>query len=299
MVKFQVDNPWIAGRLYALMKAVFGEEPLRFETETSRYDTGGHFFIAGSRPRIEQAMANPALAAFVRDHSGGPMETARLTTDDWPYFYQHEPGLPITVILVSIAVLPAFGWFLRQTSRAEGRVDVHFLLLGAGFMLLEAQIVSRMALLFGTTWVVNSIVVSGLLCLIVAANLAYQRFPRIPVQWAYAGLFVSLCVSFAVPMEKLFFESPAVRAAVATIVLCLPVFFAGIVFVSSFARVHFQGSALGSNLFGSLAGGLLESLSLWFGLKSLIVVAAILYAGSAVALLRHAKAIELVSTRAA
>jgi spermidine synthase len=299
VVKFQVDNPWVAGRLYGLMKAVFGDEPIRFETETDRYDTGGHFFVAGSRQRIDRALSNASLAAFVREHSGAPMETARLTTDDWPYFYQHEPGLPITVILVSVAVLLTFGWFLRQTSRAEGHIDFHFLLLGAGFMLLEAQIVSRMALLFGTTWVVNSIVVSGLLCLIVAANLVYQRFPRVPVQWAYAGLFVSLLASFAVPLEKLFFESLMVRAAVSTAVLCLPVFFAGIVFVSSFSRVHFQGSALGSNLFGSLAGGLLESLSLWFGLKSLIVVAAVIYAGSAVALLRRAPTVELLSGQAA
>ncbi len=63
------------------------------------------------------------------------------------------------------------------------------------------------------------------------------------------------------------------------------VFFAGIVFVSSFARAHFQGRALGSNLFGSLAGGWPESVSLWFGLKLLIVLAAIIYAGSALSLL--------------
>ncbi len=286
VVKFQVDNPWVVGRLYALMKTTFDEDPIQFQTETGRYDTGGRFFVAGSRQRIEQAMSNSALASFVRGHSGMAMETARLTTDDWPYFYQHEPGLPISVILVSIAVLLTFGWFLRQTSRTEGSVNFHFLLLGAGFMLLEAQIVSRMALLFGTTWVVNSIVVSGLLCLIVAANLVYERFRGIPVRWAYTGLFVSLLVSFVVPLETLFFESLWVRAISSMMVLCMPVFFAGIVFVSSFAQVHFQGSALGSNLFGSLAGGLLESLSLWFGLKSLIVLAAVIYAGSALFLRR-------------
>jgi hypothetical protein len=113
------------------------------------------------------------------------------------------------------------------------------------------------------------------------------------------GLFVSLLVSFAVPLEKLFFESLMVRVVVSTIVLCLPVFFAGIVFVSIFARAHFQGSALGSNLFGSLAGGLLESLSLWFGLKSLIVVTAIIYAGSAMALMQRARTTELLPGRAA
>jgi len=294
-VKFQVGNPWIVGRLYNLMKTTFGEDPVQFQIETTRYDTGGRFFIGGSKQRIEQAMTDPALADFVGHNSGMPSEPARLTTDDWPYFYQHEPGLPISVILVSISVLFTFGWFLRQAGRAEGHLDLHFLFLGAGFMLLEAQIVSRMALLFGTTWLVNSIVVSGLLCLIVAANVVYQRFPRIPLAWAYAGLFASLAISFAIPVEKLFFESVVTRAVVSTLVLCMPVFFAGIVFVSSFARAGFRGSALGSNLFGSLAGGLLESLSLWFGLKSLIIAAAAIYLGSAVAVVWGAKTPRPVS----
>ena len=149
-------------------------------------------------------------------------------------------------------------------------------------MLLEAQIVSKMALLFGTTWVVNAVVVSGLLCLIVAANAVYGALPRIPLAVAYAGLFLSLAAMYAVPLQKLFFESWMLRALIATLVLCTPVFFAGIIFISSFARAGFRGSALGSNLFGSLLGGLLESSSLWFGLKSLTVIAALLYVASAI-----------------
>jgi spermidine synthase len=288
VVKFQVATPWIAGRLAALLKVVFEEDPVQFQSDpTGRYDTGGRFFIVGSQRRVERAMSDPALASFVRTHAGVLMEAARLTTDDWPYFYQHEPGLPISVILVSVAVLLTFGWFLRQIGRAEGSLDLHFFLLGGGFMLLEAQIVSRMALLFGTTWVVNSIVVSGLLCLIVAANLTYQFFPATPLSLVYVGLFVSLAVSFMVPTDRLFYESLPVRVIVSTLVLCLPVFFTGIIFVSSFARANFQGAALGSNLFGSLAGGLLESLSLWFGLKWLIVLATLIYVGSALALIRR------------
>jgi len=210
------------------------------------------------------------------------MQSAAPTTDDWPYFYQHAPGLPISVILVSIAVLIVFGWFLRQTSGEGGGVDLHFMFLGAGFMLLEAQIVSKMALLFGTTWVVNAVVVSGLLCLIVAANFVYGVVPRIPLSLPYGGLFLSLALMYAVPLQKLFFESWMLRGVVATLILCTPVFFAGIIFISSFARAGFRGSALGSNLFGSLIGGLLESASLWFGLKSLAVIAALLYVASAI-----------------
>jgi hypothetical protein len=93
---------------------------------------------------------------------------------------------------------------------------------------------------------------------------------------------------FAVPMRSLFVESLALRAIVASIVLCLPVFFAGIIFISSFARAGFRGKALGSNLFGSLLGGVLESFSLWFGLKSLTIFAAALYLLSAIYPREHA-----------
>ncbi len=282
VVKFQVDTPWIAGRLYELMKTTFGPNPVQFQTDLGGYDSSGRFFIAGSQDRLAQAASDPALAAYLAAHGTVPMQSASVTTDDWPYFYQHEPGLPIIVILVSLAVLIVFGWFLRQASGEGARIDLHFMFLGSGFMLLEAQIVSKMALLFGTTWVVNAVVVSGLLCLIVAANLVYGAVRRIPLWLAYAGLFVSLGVMYLVPPEKLFYESWTLRAIVATLALCTPVFFAGIIFISSFARAGFRGSALGSNLFGSLIGGLLESASLWFGLKSLTILAALLYLGSAI-----------------
>jgi spermidine synthase len=286
IVKFQVDTPWIAGRLFNLLRETFGHDPIQFQTDIGGYDVSGRFFVSGSQERIAKATSEPALAAYLATHGNMPMESAMVTTDDWPYFYQHAPGLPIIVILVSIAVLVVFGWFLRQTSGEGAHLDLHFMLLGAGFMLLEAQIVSKMALLFGTTWVVNAVVVSGLLCLIVGANLVYGAVPRIPLAIAYAGLFATLAVMYFVPMQKLFYESWMLRGIVATLALCTPVFFAGIIFVSSFARAGFRGSALGSNLFGSLIGGLLESASLWFGLKSLTIIAAILYLGSAVFLSR-------------
>ncbi len=283
VVKFFVVTPWIAGRLYELMQETFGQKPIQFQATIGGYDSSGRFFVAASPERIRKATSDPSLAAYLASHGDVPMQSATPTTDDWPYFYQHEPGLPIIVILVSLAVLIVFGWFLRQGTGDEGgRVDFHFMFLGAGFMLLEAQIVSKMALLFGTTWVVNAVVISVLLFLIVAANLVYGALRRIPLAVAYAGLFVSLAVMFAVPLEKLFYESFALRALMATLALCTPVFFAGIIFISSFERVGFRGSALGSNLFGSLLGGLLESSSMWLGLKSLTIIAALLYLGSAI-----------------
>ena len=62
--------------------------------------------------------------------------------------------------------------------------------------------------------------------------------------------------------------------------LCLPAFFAGIVFIRSFARASFSSEALGSNLLGSVAGGLSETLSLWWGLGALPLMAGAIYLAS-------------------
>jgi hypothetical protein len=52
------------------------------------------------------------------------------------------------------------------------------------------------------------------------------------------------------------------------------VFFAGLILISSLQRIGSRAEAFGSNLLGSLVGGLLESLSYWTGLQALVLVAA-------------------------
>jgi hypothetical protein len=242
------------------------------------------FFISGADVALARALADPQLAAYATAHGHVTMASAPPTTDDWPYFYQHAPGVPATVIVISLALLLVCGLLFGSTGAAGRSIRWHFFFLGAGFLLLEAQIISKMALLFGTTWVVNSIVISGLLLLIVAANLLVQLRPGILVGAAYGGIVAALLVAYLVPLERFFFASLALKVLAATAVLCLPVLFAGIVFIRSFAREGFRGEALGSNLVGALVGGLLESLSFWTGVRSLLVIAALLYAASWVAL---------------
>lgn len=290
VVKFWIHKPWLAGRLHNLLTTVFGHPPLVFESDKSQSTTAGTFFISGPKETLASALAEPKLAAFVHTHSNVKLASATLTTDNWPYFYQHEPGLPASVMVIS-AVLILVSWLgLRRVGGFES-IRGHFFLLGAGFLLLESQIVSKVALLFGTTWIVNSIVIAGVLLLIVAANLLAERLRSLRLQTAYAGIFISMALSYAIPLERYFFDSLWLKIVVSTLVLCSPVFFAGIVFIRSFAAAGFNGEALGSNLLGALAGGLLESLSQWTGLSSLLLVAAVLYAGSYIATLERRPAL--------
>lgn len=280
IIKFQVETPWIAGRLRGLLDSIFGQSPVQLRTERSRYGTMGTFYIAGSEERVAKAMSEPELAAFVAKHSQIDTEKAALTTDDWPYFYQRGPGLPVPVIVISCVLIVLCWAFLRRTGTALRSMRWHFFFLGAGFLLLEAQIISKMALLFGTTWVVNSIVIAGLLLLIVAANVLVEFQRDFPIAWAYVGVLLTMSVSHLVSLEKFFYQSLLSRMIVATLALCVPVFFAGIVFIRSFSQTGLRAEALGANLFGGLVGGLLESLSLWTGIRSLVVFAGLLYLAS-------------------
>ena len=112
---------------------------------------------------------------------------------------------------------------------------------------------------------------------------------------ACAGIFLTLMASYWIPLQTFFFSSLWIKILTATLVLCSPVFFAGIVFIRSFAREGFRGEALGSNLFGAMLGGILESASLWTGIRFLLVIAALLYFASWIALHFETGSIEAAS----
>ena len=281
IIKFQVNNFWIGERLSGLVQHVFHASPIEIVSR-SRYGTGGNFYIIGSPQAMKRISQDPGLAKFIH---AVPESHVTLTTDDWPYFYQKDRGLPGAILGMS-GFLICFSWFLvrRLMGTAQHEIkpawSVHFFLLGAGFMLLEAQIISKMALLFGTTWVVNSIVVSGLLVLIVISNLIYERWKSYPLAIPYTGIIVSAMLAYVIPLRALLFQNFGLRIAVATLLLCLPVLFAGMVFIRSFSEASFSGTALGWNLIGAVLGGMLETLSQATGLRSLVLIAVALYIGS-------------------
>jgi spermidine synthase len=295
IIKFQVAAPWIAGRLHGLLEQVFDRAPLQVRAR-GMHTTRDTFFITGSQVQIKRALQNPALLSFVSNKTIVQMQRASPTTDDWPYFYQREPGVPAAVLIMSAVLVLLCGAVLNRIGPGVRAIRWHFFFLGAGFLLIEAQIISKMALLFGTTWVVNAIVIAGLLLLIVCANVLVEKWPGLPIRLAYVGIFVSTLVSYIVPLESFFYPSAWMKGLAASLVLCLPVFFASIVFIRSFADFAFEGDALGSNLMGALVGGLLESLSFSTGIRSLLVLAAVLYLASYLSLRQRQAAPAGVAT---
>ena len=141
------------------------------------------------RPGTSGRAGRPA-PAFMKI---GPAEVElagidRIPTDDWPFLYLREPTIPALnlrgmaiVAVLSLVILLAFAPVRR--ARPSGRM----FFLGAGFMLLETKGVVHMALLFGATWMVNSIVFFAILTMILLSNL-YVLAVRPRRLWPYYAL---------------------------------------------------------------------------------------------------------------
>jgi hypothetical protein len=223
-------------------------------------------------------------------------EPLRAATDDWPFLYLRRPMIPdlslrgmLLMGTLAALMLAPFVRARRHTgnpaasdARDPSGTLAQMFFLGAGFMLIETKAVVHMALLFGGTWVVNSIVFMVVLLMILAANLfVLLARPQKMAPW-YAGLFTAIAVNAVVPMDAFLGLSRATQVAGACLVAFAPILFAGVVFAVSFGRAREPGRAFGLNVAGAMCGGLAEYSSMLLGFQYLLVVAAAFYGLSAI-----------------
>ncbi len=288
VLSFEAQKPFVSDRMHGALRQVFGHEPLVFRVPQNAYGWGGLLYVMGDGEAAVAARvaANPGLSDLVAewrrlDPPSFP-GAARLATDDWPYIYLEQPGVPVLYFLLAGVLGRLFArgvWRLGVGGalRAWGGSDWHFFFLGAAFMLLEVQNVSKAAVVLGNTWVVNAVIISGVLMMILAANLVAARLPRLPAVPVYA-LLVGSCVGlYFLDLSRFAFLPYPTKAAVVGLLTSLPMLFSGVVFARSFAAADRKGSALGANLMGSLAGALLQSMTFLVGIKALLLVVAGLY----------------------
>jgi hypothetical protein len=149
--------------------------------------------------------------------------------------------------------------------------------MGAGFMLIETKSVVHLALLFGSTWMVNSIVFFAILVMILCSNL-YVLVVRPARAWPYYGLVAaSLLIGMLIPIDAFLSLRGASRVVASCAVVFVPVFFAGIVFATTFRDSQEPDVDFGSNIAGAIVGGLTEALSLVIGFNGLLGVALVFY----------------------
>jgi hypothetical protein len=202
------------------------------------------------------------------------------SSDTWPFLALESRQVPPLVVLISAVVLVLCAAFAWRAWPAGEAFDRRVFWMGAAFMLLETHNVSRLALVFGTTWQVNAWVIGAILLVILAANAGcawLARRGRKPGRLTVVGLFASLAVAYFLPVGSFVALGPLGRPAI-TLAMCLPILFAGLVFADAFSRSPSPGFALGWNVLGAVVGGMLENLAYVIGIPGLVLLAGACYA---------------------
>ncbi len=209
----------------------------------------------------------------------GPAEVKRpevdtLPTDDWPFLYLRGPTIPALnlrgaalVAVLSIIILLVFA------PVRVARPGARMFFLGAGFMLLETRSVVHMALLFGATWMVNSIVFFAILTMILVSNLYVLAVRPVRLWPYYTLLLTALLVNSLVPMDAFLTLPDLSKTVLSCAVAFSPIFFAGVIFATAFRSSARPDIDFGANIAGIILGGLSENLSLVLGFNHLLWVA--------------------------
>ena len=276
---------WLVDRLAGTLDEAFGHSPCLFQAPQVNQLA---VMVAGLGPDDQVCTDTWDRAAAA--------DVPPPATDDRPFLYLRTnaiPGLYLTVLLSIIAAsVLAVGAVLLADSTRGARVrgvrrDVSqmwsyrdLFLLGAAFLLLETRSVTGFALLFGTTWVVNSLVFVGVLLAVLAAVETTRRWPTPSVQLMYGVLVGGLALAWLVPSSWLLALPLVPRLLAAVVIAFLPIFAANVIFAKRFGDTASAAIALGTNLLGAMVGGCLEYLALVSGYRTLLVLAALLYVGA-------------------
>lgn len=307
---------WIVERVAAMAESVWGCKPIvlslpYLETLKASDRAGFTMVIATCNPAIAEAFKqhgtfwlnsvppkNIGIDGFTVQPDLSPQElranwlriaptalvhdegTPLAASDDWPFLYLHDQTIP-NLTIRSMLMLGTLGVVLVYIflPKGRGRLQIYSRLfcLGAAFMLLETKAVVQLALLFGSTWLVNSLVFFTVLIMILLANLYVLKTKNIHLAWHYAGLLILLGIGVLTPMDAFLGGGLFWHYVIPCMLALGPMFFSGVIFARSFRDVADPDMAFGSNIAGSVVGGISESFSMLIGFRYLLVLAIFFY----------------------
>jgi hypothetical protein len=213
-----------------------------------------------------------------------------IPSDDWPFLYLKQRGIP-SVYLKAMIGMGCFVFLMlavlqvvstRNKTYGGGAnlaLKIAFVFMGTAFLLLETKSVIQFSLLFGTTWVNNSLVFLAVLLLVLAANWsAYFIKSSKPLPIIFVLLIASSLITLVYPLGNLLnVESALMRFVLASLITFSPIYFANLIFSVTFRDQNVPEHIFGWNLIGTTIGGVLEYTSMAVGYNFLSVIVAVCY----------------------
>ena len=143
----------------------------------------------------------------------------------------------VLMLVLSVILWFAFGGNKALASESGSKPEwgpmLRSFFLGAGFMLVETKAVVQMALLFGGTWMVNTVVFAAILVMALAGNLYAGKVNPKRLEPYYIGLFIALAVGLAVPPGTFLGMNPTLQILGGVPLVFAPIAFAGVIFATT------------------------------------------------------------------
>jgi SAM-dependent methyltransferase len=261
-ITFASNTQWIHRRVVSLLDEVFDA---RTQVSMPHEPAYGNGIVYRNFKAPLPAGAAPRASVTPRDPN--------TPTDDWPFLYLQEPRVPAYYRVFLAVVLTAAAASLFALPPGRRRIRLPYFFLGAAFFLLETSNIVSLSLLYGSTWIVNVCVFSGILMLVLLGNWFSARRPRLDLRVVFAALAVNIVLAyFTPPAFLLAVSNPALKAAGAVVIFLGPVFFASLVFAQLIRQESELYQAYGSNILGAVVGGATEYLSMVWGFKFLLCI---------------------------
>ena len=266
-------EPWVVAKIQGMLGDTFGRRVL-LRTFTSEIAAA----VLAAGPAVDALDGAPPPGDRTDTISAAQPRPA---SDDWPFLYLFEPGIPahylVALGLFLLWAVVLIGAAARRSRTSLRRFSPHFFVLGVAFLLLETRSIVTFSLLFGSTWLVNSLVFFAVLASVLLAIVVASVLPAKRPAILYAALFASIAVAYVLPPASLLIEPLALRYLVAGALAFAPIFFANLVFSYSFRDTGAADMAFASNLLGASVGGAVEYMALVTGYQALLGVVALLY----------------------
>ena len=272
-ISFFVQTPEIGYKIFKMLEKATGFKPIVLKSKTN-----SRYIFIGGKEEVDIEINKLKYFKINKDFNDENFYDIDLSTDDWPFLYMPSKVYPFTYLSIIIVLLLFSIYFLNKVIKIKAsNFSASCFFLGAGFMLVETKGITEIAKIYGSTWVVISIVIAAVLFMSFVANLIVMKKINISSTSAYSLLLISLVIGYYLFTQDSVIISPNINKILMPIILTLPILFSGIAFSKELLKLQSISQALSSNILGAMVGGFLEYNSMYFGFSSLYILAGVIY----------------------
>ena len=276
---FNLSTQELGVKIYQMLEEAFDKnKPLVLaEKGGKKFVPQPYTFVIGKNKYKKFHLSKPNLIKNVFEDDQNSFNIDK-STDDWPFFYMPSKIWPKSYVFIIFLIFVSSFLFIQTTSPiSKKNFSPTCFFLGSGFMLIETKGITELALVFGSTWFVVSIVITCILIMAYFANLLIIKGIQIKVWLIYTLILFTICLGYFFTFLDYGTFDSITQKILAPAMLTIPIFFSGLAFSKQLSVEKTVSVALSSNILGAIVGGLLEYNSMYFGFRSLYILGFLMY----------------------